>query len=1142
MKKLMVFVILSLYTCVRAQNPEIKSELPTVIPPSPTVAALMKFEEVPVNNYTGIPDISIPLFSSSTLSKEINLDLILKYHSGVGANDRASDVGLGWSLFAGGTVSRTVRGLPDEILVLDGSSQSSVGKVGIYHTSIQNHNNYYYLHSDNYSQFVYNEPFEANQYIWDVVERAKFDTEHDLWQFNFMGHSGRFYIKKNLQTNELEVLPLDDYRLKINYNHSIVNNNSFIPTSFEIYDDKGIKYIFDSIEETVNKTAITNRNLENESSSVSAERIYRSAFHLSKVYDANNNLIIDITYTTNSDFKEETLNSSITVNDYIYGSPYNLEYLKTKNCFNEFKPLKSTVNNYALVTVKKIQQINVIGNSKIQFQYNQGRLDTNILNANKSLYLQKITLKSWNNQLVKDYGFEYDYSFVIDNRMILKKVTELDYQLNKNNQFDLFYVQNDTQGQSAGKDYWGYFNLVPSCKSEDVAFSNEPTATFSDTDLLQKIKYPTGGSVIFDYEANTYSFVGDTELNTFEDNIENYQLNSSTSLSFSNSIQQVLPVSTLDRKVKFYPSIVLEQNPNLNTRSFTLLKKINGIWTSEFSLVCNNSNPNCCIDYVLLKNAEYAIKRNSFDLNYNGTDYMTIDYFSKKPVELKYLYGGGNRIKQIGYFNEDVSQNYFGSSNQNSTLVKLKKFNYSLPSNPLKSSGSLVFAKPLFKYTNSIKVNTTCPEPPFYDNTSASPLVINFLTMTSFNNLSVIKTQGADVGYKNVLVEQTGIGTTEYEYTSPIDYPEDTSQATTPPFFPSQNYDYKRGLILKETIKGDNSLKINEINYSYEFDNYQVKYGFRRFKNALCFGGSFFNNYSTYVSYYESSQGPISCQNCGLNAFSSSNLCGYPVNYTSYVDLFEAYGWAKLVSKTTKNYFYPNGSTTPTIVLNTENFTYNPLNKLIAEHTFTNSKNETLVNKYFYHTGNSIYSQNRIGEIERIETYTNGNIVSKAEIQYANNWASNVSYLPKIIYSAKGANASEAKVEYINYDEFGHPREVKQANGISVAYLYGYNKTVPIAKIENATYAQVQQYEANLQTLSNGTDEQALLVALANLRTALPNAMVTTYTHKPLIGISTVTDPKGDKQTYHYDSFNRLQFVKDKDGNILSENEYHYKN
>jgi YD repeat-containing protein len=53
--------------------------------------------------------------------------------------------------------------------------------------------------------------------------------------------------------------------------------------------------------------------------------------------------------------------------------------------------------------------------------------------------------------------------------------------------------------------------------------------------------------------------------------------------------------------------------------------------------------------------------------------------------------------------------------------------------------------------------------------------------------------------------------------------------------------------------------------------------------------------------------------------------------------------------------------------------------------------------------------------------------------------------------------------------------------------------------------------------------------------------MVTTYTYDPLIGVTSITDPKDYTVYYEYDDFNRLKQVKDADGKILSENEYNYK-
>ena len=105
--------------------------------------------------------------------------------------------------------------------------------------------------------------------------------------------------------------------------------------------------------------------------------------------------------------------------------------------------------------------------------------------------------------------------------------------------------------------------------------------------------------------------------------------------------------------------------------------------------------------------------------------------------------------------------------------------------------------------------------------------------------------------------------------------------------------------------------------------------------------------------------------------------------------------------------------------------------------------------------------------------------------------------------------------------------------------------------IENLIYASIPtQTIANLQSLSDSDNDRtlgasgnegALRTALNALRASYPEAMVSTYTYDPLIGVTSMTDAKGYTMYYEYDEFNRLKHVKDKDGNILSENQYNYK-
>ncbi len=95
-----------------ARNPKINSSYNQVSIASPTAASLSKYADIPVNNHTGIPEISILLYTvkEGPLTRPISLS----YHGGgVPVLEPASWVGTSWALNAGGVITRQVLGGPD---------------------------------------------------------------------------------------------------------------------------------------------------------------------------------------------------------------------------------------------------------------------------------------------------------------------------------------------------------------------------------------------------------------------------------------------------------------------------------------------------------------------------------------------------------------------------------------------------------------------------------------------------------------------------------------------------------------------------------------------------------------------------------------------------------------------------------------------------------------------------------------------------------------------------------------------------------------------------------------------------------------------------------------------------------------------
>ncbi|NMR34915.1 hypothetical protein HIO71_12030 [Chryseobacterium aquaticum] len=225
--------------------------------------------------------------------------------------------------------------------------------------------------------------------------------------------------------------------------------------------------------------------------------------------------------------------------------------------------------------------------------------------------------------------------------------------------------------------------------------------------------------------------------------------------------------------------------------------------------------------------------------------------------------------------------------------------------------------------------------------------------------------------------------------------------------------------------------------------------------------------------------------------------------------------------------------------------------------TSTQSNGNVDVTKYLYSTDKNnvkLNDRNMVGIPLETEILKNGKTIDKTEVRYDNP----INLLPTSILSFdKKNNALSTEVTYDLYDNKGNLLQYTTKEGLPTTFIWGYNQTKPIAKIEGATYAQVmsalglasgsQDYLSSQIYIKSNADidqstEDELIAALDVFRknSTLANYQISTYTYNPLIGVTTITPPSGIRSLYRYDPANRLESIVDLNGKIVKDYTYNY--
>lgn len=433
---------------------------PKVVPPSPEVASLFKFSELPVTMYTGLPGVVVPVFEIKLKSQTIPVSL--QYHSGgVKVDELASNVGLGWNLNAGGSINAMVRGKEDWLVGYPNNPGPITSEI--------------LTATGEYEQGA---PNGGVSYNWcKEVMTGLHDPEPDMFNFSAPGINGKFFFDQ--QTN-VHIVPVQPLRISMLILNGVLG--------FRIINERGVIYDFQEGEISFSQTGSANNN-----------------WYLTRIITPERDTVAftyqKLTYKYRTFFAESRVK-------YLAGF-YDVRLISQAGDI----VVHDNIFDSVTVVGSRLKTISCNNGTRIDFTYAAAqRLDLPGTNA-----LTDISI-FYNSSLIKKFNLVQEYigntSLPDQNRLRLTQVSEQGADGSIVPPYKFWYNESRPLPVrlSNAQDHWGYYNgkggnhRLPRndeyWKDDTKSVDREQDTSYSKVGLMTAMQSPTGGTVTFDYEPN----------------------------------------------------------------------------------------------------------------------------------------------------------------------------------------------------------------------------------------------------------------------------------------------------------------------------------------------------------------------------------------------------------------------------------------------------------------------------------------------------------------------------------------------------------------------------------------------------------------------------------------------------------------